>query len=94
VTVSPDGDHALVHLANRSIDTPADITVDLRELAARCVDRAELLWAPDPGATNTVDDPDAVAPRPLDAGLHDGTLSLRLPPVSWATVRVGCATGG
>ncbi|WP_344511323.1 alpha-N-arabinofuranosidase [Dactylosporangium maewongense] len=93
VTVSPGGDHALVHLANRSTSTVTDIALDLRELAPRVVEHAELLWAPDPTATNTADDPDAVVPRPLDTRLDDGTLALRLPPVSWATVRIGCATG-
>ncbi|WP_308195542.1 alpha-L-arabinofuranosidase C-terminal domain-containing protein [Dactylosporangium sp. AC04546] len=94
VTVSPGGDHALVHLANRSTVTVADIALDLRELNPRCVDHAELLWTPDPTATNTADNPDAVAPRPLDTHLADGTLALRLPPVSWATVRVSCTTEG
>ena len=80
--------HALVHVANRSTTTPARLRLDLHELAPTGVDRAELLWAPDPGATNTVDDPDLVVPQPLDARLVDGHLVLDLPPVSWATVRV------
>lgn len=90
VTVAPDGGHALVHLANRSTTTAADVRVDLAALGATGIDTAELLWAADPGATNTADAPDTVAPRPLDAHLDDGVLALRLPPVSWASVR--CST--
>jgi alpha-N-arabinofuranosidase len=90
VTAAPAGDHVLVHLANRSTTTAAEVAVDLRTLGAAGVETADLLWDADPGATNTADAPDAVAPRPLDARLDDGVLALTLPPVSWASVR--CST--
>ena len=69
VTVSPRGDEALVHLANRSPETTADVTIDLAGLGAVDVVGADLLWTPDPYTTNTVDAPDAVCPRPVPAAL-------------------------
>lgn len=94
VTTSPAGDEALVHLANLSPDTAGDVVLDLSDLRATCVEGAELLWAPDPYASNTLDAPDAVCPQPLATDVRDGSLSLRLPPVSWATVRIACAAEG
>lgn len=94
VTVSPSRDEALVHLANRSPGTTADVTIDLAGVSAVDVVSADLLWTPDPYTTNTIDAPDAVSPHPAPALIRDGRLTLRLPPVSWATVRVACATEG
>ena len=53
-----------MHLANRSPETTADVSIDLAGLCAVDVVSADLLWAPDPYTTNTVDAPDAVCPRP------------------------------
>ena len=89
-TVSPDGAEARLYLANRSLDSPAALEIDLSGIGAETVISAHLLHDDDPGATNTVDAPDRVAPRPLDAELVRGRVVVLLPPLSWADITVAC----
>jgi alpha-L-arabinofuranosidase len=92
VTRSPTGDLVCVYLANRALDRPVEVELDLGEHGADAVVHAELLWHPDPLATNTADDPTRVAPRALATTLESGTLRLTMPPLSWASIRVTCRT--
>jgi alpha-N-arabinofuranosidase len=86
VTVAPDGDRVLVHLACTGTSVGAEVAVDLGPLGPLVVERGELVWHPDPHAVNDADHPDEVAPRPLPAEVVDDVLRLSLPPVSWASV--------
>jgi alpha-N-arabinofuranosidase len=92
VTVSPGGELACVYLANRALDRPVDIELDLGDHGADAVVHAELLWHPDPLATNTADDPARVTPQSIATTLESGTLRLTMPPLSWASIRVTCRT--
>ena len=91
VTLGDDG-VALVHLSHTGLDSPAPLVLDLDELAPISLESAHVLWNDDAYATNTADDPTRVAPRPLDVTLADGRLSITLPPLSWASIRLSCRT--
>ncbi|WP_395244073.1 alpha-N-arabinofuranosidase [Agromyces sp. MMS24-K17] len=93
ITRTAAGDRVSLYLANRSTTTAADVDVELVALGATGIVQADLLWHPDPSATNTVDRPDEVAPRPLAATLDGDRLRATLPPLSWAVVRVACEPG-
>ncbi|MBO3083254.1 arabinosylfuranosidase ArfA [Cellulomonas fengjieae] len=79
-------------LAHRGLDDEAEVGVDLRGWAAGRVTRAEVLAVPEGGdrhTTNTQDAPDRVGLAPLDGvRAEDGTVSLRLPPLSWSVVEL------
>jgi len=88
ITRSPGGEEVLVHLANRSTQTEAQLELDLASVDCLRIEHAEVLSGDDPHAANTQHDPLAVAPRPLDATLDGSLLRLALPPVSWAGIRL------
>ena len=93
VTVSATGDSAQVLLTNRSVDRAAVVELDLDPLSPIAIGSAQVLWDPDPDATNSLGSPERVAPRPLAAVLDHGRLRVSLPPVSWAEVRLTCRAG-
>jgi len=94
VSATWDEEHGRValFLAHRGLDEDADVTVDLRGWAAGQVRRAEVLTVPEGGdrhTTNAQDAQDRVGLRPLDGVRADGgTVSLRLPPLSWVVVEL------
>lgn len=91
VTRSPEGDQLRVYFANRSVDSRADVSVQLGRLGTLRLEAADVLWHSDPYAVNDIDDPDRVTPRPLDAVLSDdGALRVELPPLGWASVLLAC----
>ncbi|GEK20299.1 arabinosylfuranosidase ArfA [Cellulomonas xylanilytica] len=79
-------------LAHRGLDEDAEVTVDLRGWSAGQVARAEVLTVPEGGdrhTTNAQDAQDRVGLRPLEGVQTDGgTVTLRLPPLSWAVVEL------
>ncbi|MDQ7992673.1 MAG: alpha-L-arabinofuranosidase C-terminal domain-containing protein [Propionicimonas sp.] len=93
VTVAPELDAVRVYLANRDLEHPARVEVDLAGFAPAAA-TAVCLWGDDPAATNTVDSPSRVAPRPLPAELTGDLLAVTLPPLSWAAVEVTCRPAG
>jgi alpha-N-arabinofuranosidase len=91
VAATWDEEHGRValFLAHRGLDEDAEVEVALRGWTTGRVVRAEVLTDGDRHASNTVDQPDRVGLVPLD-GVHAdaGTVTLRLPPLSWAVVEV------
>ncbi|WP_434810949.1 alpha-N-arabinofuranosidase [Microbacterium sp. bgisy189] len=89
-----DDEGVSLFVVNRSTTDTADLRVDLAPLVrelGRDVSIAEthLLHDADRYAANTLTDRDRVGVRPLDgAVLTDDALSLTLPAVSWAAVRL------
>jgi alpha-N-arabinofuranosidase len=74
---------------NRSTDGPVELDADVRAVAGCRVLEASVLTHDDIRTCNTAEDPGRVAPRPHDrVSLDDGRLSVRLPPVSWAVIRL------
>jgi alpha-N-arabinofuranosidase len=78
---------AALFLVNRSLDSEAQVSVDLGTLGLRSVAEALTLADEDPHAANTANEPDRIRPRANDSvRLADGALSITLPPVSWSAI--------
>ncbi|GAA1938482.1 alpha-N-arabinofuranosidase [Agromyces allii] len=88
VTLSPDGHAIAVYLGHRGTEGSVHVEVDLAGLDAAEITRSELIWHPDPLATNTAADPLRVVPRTLPARLVGDRLVVELPSVSWASIRM------
>ncbi|QEE60701.1 alpha-N-arabinofuranosidase [Salinibacterium sp. dk2585] len=87
-TVDDDG-AASVFLVNRSTSEPATITIDVRDLGVNRVTEAQVLHDDDVYAKNTLAQQDRVGLRALEEVFLDGdTLTVTLPPVSWAAIGV------
>jgi Alpha-L-arabinofuranosidase len=74
-----------VFAVNRSTDTPLRLRIDSRALGDVRIVSATTLSDPDHYASNTADDPDRIAPRPLTAE----DTEVILPPVSWNVIHLG-----
>jgi len=91
-TVDAAAGTVAVFLVHRGLDRPVDLEIDVSAFGAVEVVETHLLHDDDPGASNTLDDPERVRPRPVQTRLENGILHLTLPPVAWAAVslrRVG-----
>ena len=77
-----------IFVLNRHLRDEMDLAVTLRGLGGdRELVRAEQLHAADLNASNTRDEPDRVAPRPLGGVAVDGEqLRVRLEPASWNVI--------
>jgi len=88
-----DDDGVSLFVVNRSTTDAATLRVDLAPLVrdlGREVDVVEshLLHEDDVYAANTLDDPERVGVRGAEASVDGGSLSITLPAVSWAAVRL------
>jgi alpha-L-arabinofuranosidase len=90
VSASTTGSTALISATNLSLDAPATISFDLRGRNATDA-RGRLLTAPSPQTHNTADAPAEVAPVDFDVSLDGTTLTLELPPHSFATTQLTLA---
>ncbi len=78
-----------VFAVNRDQQAPLPLKLDLRSLPALQTVSHTVLTHDDPMATNTVDQPDRVAPRSLPDGHVDGgEVAVTLPPMSWNMIQV------
>ncbi|KAA9089544.1 arabinosylfuranosidase ArfA [Microbacterium radiodurans] len=77
-------------VANRSLESETEISLELRGLGASSVVSAEVLTVPEGGdrlAANTEQDQDAVGLKPLrGVGLDEGVLRATLPALSWSVI--------
>lgn len=95
-TLGEDGT-VTIFAANRDTTSAHELVVDLGGFAGAStggrVATAEvtLLAGPDPYAVNTADAPDAVSPAPGTATVSGTTVTVELPAVSWAALRVTLA---
>src|SRR3712207_3130121 len=88
-TRNPDGGDITIFVLNRSQDEPVTLEVNSAALGPVVVQEAVALTGPDPSAANTEHDPNRIVPTPLHTEAQQGTLSVQLPPVSWACIRLG-----
>jgi alpha-L-arabinofuranosidase len=88
-TRDPDGGDITIFVLNRHQHEPVQLDVNTAALGPVVVQEAAALTGPDPSAANTEHDPNRVVPTPLHAEAQQGTLSVQLPPVSWACIRLG-----
>ena len=88
-THDPETGAVTLFAINRSTEETAELSVDLRGFVGLRLAGCTTLSGPDPHATNTAADPEAVTPRknPLSS-LAEGRLEVSLPPVSWNVVRL------
>jgi alpha-N-arabinofuranosidase len=80
-------------VVNRSTTDAATLRVDLEPLLAALgreleVVETHLLHEDDLYAANTLEDPERVGVRAAEASVDSSTLSIALPAVSWAAVRL------
>jgi len=89
-----DDEGVSVFIVNRSTTDAIDFAVDLTAVVAAFgrdlqVSESHLLHDDDIYAANSLEDPERVGVRAIDAvAVADGSLSLTLPPVAWAAVRL------
>lgn len=86
--LAADGSLALF-CVNRDLAAGIDVTLDCRGLALGATIESLVLSDPDIGAANTAADPERVRPRPgPEAVPAEGGCDFRLPPASWAMLRL------
>ncbi|WP_329005348.1 alpha-N-arabinofuranosidase [Kribbella sp. NBC_00709] len=81
-----DEGRVAVFAVNRSTEAPVEITVDVSRAGATRIDEAWIVHDEDGLATNSAEHPDRVTPRPVEARLQDGKLTVTLPAISWTAV--------
>ena len=88
-TLDDESGAVTVLCVNRSLDQPAELQADLRALPTCRLVEATTLHDADLEACNTEEQPDRVAPRPLEhVTVAEGRLRAVLPPVSWTVLRL------
>ena len=76
-----------VFLVNRSLSETVTVQIDVDRLGVESLDSVESLFDDDVHAANTLSHPDRVIPQTnTTARLHDGMVSISLPPVSWTAL--------
>jgi alpha-N-arabinofuranosidase len=80
---------------NRNAGEAIDVVVGLQGFGGARVIDYQVLTHADLGAANTLGDPEAVTPKPgAGASVADGSLELRLPPLSYQMIRLALRHGG
>ena len=87
-TRDPASGETTLFVVNRHTQDPVRLEVSTTALGPVVVEEASALTDPDPAAVNSERDPQRVVPAPLEVVAHEGTLTLELPAVSWACVRL------
>jgi len=94
-TWDEESGRVVVFVANRSLESEGDLTIDLRGFGALRVARAETLTVPEGGDRQTANleaTPDAVGMVPLaSASVVDGVVRATLPPLSWSVLELDAA---
>jgi len=86
--VTSDVSGTSVFLVNRGVSASSTVTIDISALGAVLVVEAVALYDDDIHAANTLASPERVQLREIDSTIADGTLTIELPPVSWAALRL------
>jgi len=87
-TFDRDSGRAALFIVNRSIDGEVVADVDLASFGDLTVVECSVLADPDLSAANTLDAPERVSMRRMDAVVVDGHVTLTLPAVSWTAVEL------
>ena len=88
-TRDPDGGDITIFVLNRHLDETVQVEVNTAALGPVVVQEAVALTGPDPSAANTEQDQNRIVPTPLHVEVQEATLSVQLPPVAWACIRLG-----
>jgi len=76
-----------VFAVNRDPSQPVELAADPSALGRIAVVDGSLLGGADLDARNTAAEPNRVVPRPAEVGTDGASLTITLPPASWAMVR-------
>jgi alpha-N-arabinofuranosidase len=88
-TIDDDSGSVSVFLVNRSQDPATIVSIDIGSLGAARLAECSTLADDDPNATNTLEQPNRVAPSPnQSARIDDNVLTVELPPISWTALRL------
>jgi alpha-L-arabinofuranosidase len=91
-TLDDDTGEVAVFMVNRGQDASTTVSIDISSLGPVRLGESITLADDDPNATNTLEQPNRVAPSPnQSARIDDNVLSVELPPISWTALRL--ATG-
>ncbi|GEB46911.1 alpha-N-arabinofuranosidase [Microbacterium testaceum] len=82
-TVDDEAGTAALFVVHRGLEHPVAVDIDVSALGEVEVVETHLLHDDDPGAANTLDEPERVRPRAVETRLVNGILSVSLPPVAW-----------
>jgi alpha-N-arabinofuranosidase len=78
-----------VFMANRSLDAPATVSIDIGALGPVRLGESITLADDDPNATNTLEQPNRVAPSPnQSARIDHNVLTVELPSISWTALQL------
>jgi alpha-L-arabinofuranosidase len=78
-----------VFLVNRSQDAATIVSIDIGSPGIARLAESSTLADDDPNATNTLEQPNRVAPSPnQSARIDDNVLTVELPPISWTALRL------
>ena len=75
-----------IFLVHRGRGDAVELRIDVAGLGDVEIVEAHVLHDDDPYARNTLEDPERVQPRTLEARLADGILHVTLPPIAWAAL--------
>jgi alpha-N-arabinofuranosidase len=88
-THDPDNGDTAIFVVNRHQHEPVQLEVSTAALGPVVVHEAVALTGPDPSVANTQQDPNRIIPTPLQVHAQQALLTVQLPPVSWACIRLG-----
>ena len=77
-----------IFAVNRSLTETVEFQIDVALLGSASTVSARSLHDSDIHAANTLAAPERVQLRPIESTIADGTLTIELPPVSWAALRL------
>jgi alpha-L-arabinofuranosidase len=88
-SIDDDGGAVSVFLVNRSQDAATIVSIDIGSLGPAHLAESSTLADDDSNATNTLQQPNRVAPSPnQSARIDDNLLTVELPPISWTALRL------
>ena len=88
-SIDDDGGAVSVFLVNRSQDAATIVSIDIGSFGPVRLGESITLSDDDPNATNTLEQPNRVAPSPnQSARIDDNVLTVELPPISWTALRL------
>ena len=87
-TFDPKDGHVCVLMLNRDLESERELTLEWRDPTPTRVILCETLTGPDVKAFNTFEQPQQVAPRPLDPPQAGSSMTFKLPPRSYSIARI------
>ena len=87
-TLDPQNGQACVLMLNRDLESERELNLVWRDPAPSRVLACETLTGPDLKAVNTFEQPERVAPQPLEPPQPGATMTFKLPPRSYSVAHI------